>query len=135
MVADTKQEGRGEAMQRQQWRLWRFVLIGLASLVVWGSVAVPVSAQSEADLAAGKTLYDQRCAHCHGEEGDGQGSATEYVFPKPRDFTSGVYKFRTRHETEDGNLLASDEDIYRSICEGLHGSSMPGWCGFFPEPQ
>jgi DMSO reductase family type II enzyme heme b subunit len=135
MVVDTKQGGRGKTMRRQQGRRWQFGLAGLAGLLVWGSVAVPVSAQSEADLAAGKQLYDQRCAHCHGEEGDGQGSATEYVFPKPRDFTSGVYKFRTRHETEDGNRLASDDDIYRSICEGLHGSSMPGWCGFFTEPQ
>ena len=122
-------------MRRQQGRRWWFVLAGLAGLVVWGSVAVPVRAQSEADLAAGKQLYDQRCAHCHGEEGDGQGSATEYVFPKPRDFTSGVYKFRTRHETVNGYRLASDDDIYRGICEGLHGSSMPGWCGFFTEPQ
>lgn len=112
-------------------------LIGLgvvcAGWMLGGSVVA--LAQSEADIEAGKKLYTERCGHCHGPEGDGQGYATEYVFPKPRDFTEGVYKFRTRHETEDGNRLASDEDIYRSICEGLHGTSMPGWCGFFTETQ
>ena len=40
-----------------------------------------------------------------------------------------MYKFRTRHETEQGNKLAADEDIFRSISEGLHGT-MPGWATF-----
>lgn len=99
--------------------LWlSFVLLG-ASLV---------NAQpTEADLEAGEQIYLQRCAHCHGAEGDGVGASTDYVYPKPRDFTSGIYKFRTRHETEEGNWLAADSDIARSIREGLHGSSMPGW--------
>jgi DMSO reductase family type II enzyme heme b subunit len=57
------------------------------------------------------------------------------VYPKPRDFTSGVYKFRTRHETEQGGKLPADEDILRSITEGLHGTSMPGWAGFFNKQQ
>ena len=108
------------------WALGASLALGGASLA---------SAQSAADVEAGKKLYTERCAHCHGAEGDGEGYATEFVFPKPRDFTEGVYKFRTRHETEDGNRLASDDDIYRSICEGLHGTSMPGWCGFFTEAQ
>jgi DMSO reductase family type II enzyme heme b subunit len=87
-----------------------------------------VNAQpTEADLEAGEQIYLQRCAHCHGVEGDGVGASTDVVYPKPRDFTSGVYKFRTRHETEEGNLLAADSDLARSIREGLHGSSMPGW--------
>jgi cytochrome c oxidase cbb3-type subunit 2 len=77
---------------------------------------------SEADIAAGKQLYEERCLHCHGEAGDGQGVAAEVVYPKPRDFTLGVYKFRTRHQTEQGNKLAADEDIFRSISEGWHGT-------------
>ena len=108
------------------WALGASLMLGGASLA---------AAQSKADIEAGKKLYAERCEHCHGAEGDGVGYATEFVFPKPRDFTEGVYKFRTRHETEDGNRLASDDDIYRSICEGLHGTSMPGWCGFFTEAQ
>lgn len=119
---------------------WTVALAVLIGFVSWGfgvpsAVAQTGTTASEADLAAGKKLYEERCMHCHGEEGDGQGWATPVVEPKPRDFTSGTYKFRTRHETEDGNRLPSDEDIYRSIAEGLHGSSMPGWEGFFTGQQ
>ena len=116
MAVDTKPGEQGISMRSLQGRRWQAVLVVAISLVVWGSLFITaVSAQSEAELAEGKKLYTERCAHCHGDTGDGVGPATEYVFPKPRDFTSGVYKFRTRHETEDGNVLASDEDIYRSI--------------------
>ncbi len=111
------------------------VFAAVISLVLWSVLAATALAQSEADVEAGRKRYEKRCAHCHGESGDGIGPATDYVNPVPRDFTSGVYKFRTRHETEDGNILPSDDDIYRSICEGLHGSSMPKWCSFFSEPQ
>ncbi len=119
----------------RRWGQLTFILAICAALVAGHGALSTAVAQSEADIEAGKVLYTERCEHCHGAEGDGVGVATEYVFPRPRDFTEGVYKFRTRHETEDGNRLASDEDIYRSICEGLHGSSMPGWCGFFTDAQ
>ena len=107
-------------------------LAGCMGVGLWLLIALLgasfVNAQpTEADLEAGEQIYLQRCAHCHGVDGDGVGASTDVVYPKPRDFTSGVYKFRTHHETEDGNWLASDADIARSIREGLHGSSMPGW--------
>jgi DMSO reductase family type II enzyme heme b subunit len=117
------------------WYVIQAVLVGVVGGVLLASTTFAQTKASEADLAAGKRLYDERCAHCHGEAGDGQGAATEMVYPKPRDFTTGVYKFRTRHETGQGNRLASDEDIYRSISEGLHGTSMPGWGKFFSKQQ
>jgi len=119
----------------RRWGQLAFVgVMGVGLILGSGAVSLTLG-QSAADIEAGKKLYTQRCEHCHGAEGNGEGYATEHVFPKPRDFTGGVFKFRSRHETEAGNRLASDEDIYRSICEGLHGSSMPGWCGFFTEGQ
>jgi DMSO reductase family type II enzyme heme b subunit len=120
-----------------KWTVVQPVLIGLVSwgLIISAAVAQTGTTPSEADLAAGKQLYEKRCMHCHGEAGDGAGWAAPYVNPKPRDFTFGIYKFRTRHETADGNRLPSDEDIYRSIAQGLHGSSMPGWEGFFTSQQ
>jgi len=88
-----------------------------------------------ADLEAGKQLYTQHCTHCHGETGDGKGVSAPVVYPGPRDFTSGIYKFRMRHETADGNKMAADEDIFRSINEGLHGTSMPAWGGLLSKLQ
>ncbi len=71
----------------------------------------------------GKALYDEWCAQCHGYKGDGKGYAADFVFPKPRDFTKGTYKFRT---TPSGDPPI-DEDIIRSIRKGNLGTSMPPW--------
>jgi len=111
-----------------------------ASIVGWAWCSAPALAQtgstpSAADLEAGKKLYIERCQHCHGEIGDAKGASTPFVYPKPRDFTTGTYKFRTRHETVNGNKMASDEDIFRSISDGLHGTSMPGWSTFYTKLQ
>ena len=71
----------------------------------------------------GKALYEDKCAHCHGVKGDGQGSATVNLLPKPRDFTRGLYKIRS---TESGQL-PTDQDLYDIIANGMPGSSMPPW--------
>ena len=71
----------------------------------------------------GKEVYEQSCAHCHGTEGRGDGSAAENLLPKPRDFTRGLYKIRS---TESGQL-PTDQDLFDIITIGMPGSSMPGW--------
>ncbi len=81
-----------------------------------------------ADVARGKIVYDQKCAQCHGLEGAADGPAAERVNPKPRDFTSGTFKFRS---TASGGM-PTDEDLLRTITNGLHGTSMIGW-GHVPE--
>ena len=71
----------------------------------------------------GKEVYENSCAHCHGIEGRGDGSAAENLLPKPRDFTRGLYKIRS---TEAGQL-PTDQDLFDIITVGMPGSSMPGW--------
>ena len=74
------------------------------SLLLPAIMAYPVFAQGKTAPAAseaGKSLYMDKCAHCHGIEGDGNGDAAENLVPRPRDFTSGLYKIRS---TESGNL-------------------------------
>ncbi len=71
----------------------------------------------------GKEVYENSCAHCHGVEGRGDGSAAETLLPKPRDFTRGLYKIRS---TEAGHL-PTDKDLFDIITDGMPGSSMPGW--------
>ena len=84
-------------------------------------VAAPLAAQ-DADHP-GKAPYDQWCAGCHGVEGDGVGYATEYMLPRPRDFTQALYQIRT---TESG-ALPTDADMLRVIDVGMPGTAMPGW--------
>jgi len=74
----------------------------------------------------GKALYDQWCAQCHGEKGDGKGPAADFVIPKPRDFTKGTYKFQSTGSGEP----PVDSDIRRTIREGNPGTSMPPWTRF-----
>lgn len=89
---------------------------------------VLVTAQTSSDRAA---LYQQRCASCHGKNGRGDGEYAGFLNPRPRDFTTGRYKFRS---TETGSL-PTDEDITHSITEGLHGTSMPSWKPFLSSDQ
>jgi cytochrome c oxidase cbb3-type subunit 1 len=76
-------------------------------------------------LPLGKQVYFRRCVGCHGEKGDGNGSSARFLNPKPRDFTSGTFKFRS---TAGGaNSLPSDEDLFITISHGLWGTAMPPW--------
>ncbi len=68
-------------------------------------------------------LYQRHCTACHGEKGDGDGPAAYLLSPKPRDFTSGVYKFRS---TPTGSP-PTDQDLLRTLKHGVNGTSMPAW--------
>lgn len=71
----------------------------------------------------GKAAYDMYCVGCHGETGDGNGVAARFLDPRPRNFQLAKFKFSS---TKSGQL-PTDEDLRRTITEGLKGSSMPGW--------
>ncbi|GAB4389302.1 MAG: hypothetical protein Kow0025_13850 [Thermodesulfovibrionales bacterium] len=80
--------------------------------------------KSPGSVERGREVYERRCAGCHGDEGDGKGPAAKFfVKARPRDFTSGVFKFRT---TPTGSLPL-DSDIFRTITAGVRGTAMPPW--------
>jgi mono/diheme cytochrome c family protein len=68
--------------------------IVLAVISTWGLV-VPLHAEEtlapEAVAEAG-TLYDSRCALCHGAGGKGDGIAAAGLSPAPRDLTSAEWQ-------------------------------------------
>jgi len=74
-------------------------------------------------LVLGREVYRARCAGCHGSTGDGNGPAATFLFPRPRDFTLGVFKFRT---TPSGSL-PTDGDLYRTVTRGIRWTAMPTW--------
>ena len=80
---------------------------------------------------SGVQLYERRCAICHGLEGKGDGSAARYMDPRPRDFTTGVYKLRSTASGE----LPTDDDLLRSITRGIPGTAMPAWSGLTLEDR
>ncbi|MBI5233499.1 MAG: cytochrome c, partial [Deltaproteobacteria bacterium] len=107
------------------------VLVFALILAVMPIVALAASG----NLENGKTVYQKRCLWCHGEKGAGDGPAADFLNPRPRDLTEGVYKFKT---TPFDELSPSDEDFFNLIkgqrtpnhipgWTGMNDSSMPGW--------
>ena len=78
---------------------------------------------SASTLNLGQTTYVEYCISCHGVKGDGNGVASKGMYPAPRNFTQGIYKF--------GNVVSGelphDEDFNRIIRHGLTGSAMLPW--------
>ncbi len=80
-------------------------------------------------LTRGKRVYNYVCAPCHGKDGKGRGPVSATIRVKPRDFTSGIYKYRT---TRSGQL-PTVEDIYRSVVLGFHATAMPAFRQLHPD--
>jgi len=69
-------------------------------------------------------LWTRWCARCHGERGDGRGPAAAALALNgrpPRDFTRGLYRFKS---TPTGRA-PTDDDLRRTILRGIPGTSMP----------
>jgi len=74
-------------------------------------------------LSHGYEQYMLNCYACHGEEGDGNGPASAYLRPRPRDFRQGLFKF--------GGVFAGElphtQDLVRLVKRGLTGTAMLPW--------
>lgn len=90
-----------------------------------GSDALPTPA------TLGAQLYAERCALCHGPDGQGDGPAAPSMIPRPRDFVLGQYKYKTTPADQP----PSDEDLARVIRDGLHASAMPYFSDILTEDE
>ena len=90
---------------------------------LWALSPLIATALEGQDVARGQEVYEQWCSQCHGSEGAGDGSAAEYMIPRPRDFTTGLFQIRTTGSGE----LPTDADILRVINQGMPGTTMPAW--------
>lgn len=75
------------------------------------------------DLTRGQVIYQERCVQCHGVSGDGQGEVAKFMYPKPRDYRRGLFKFIS---TGYGNRPLRD-DLVRTVRQGIRGTSMPAF--------
>ena len=76
-----------------------------------------VSQRAEMDS---QDIYQLRCAVCHGETGAGDGPAAEFLYPRPRDFSGGLWKYKT----SPGDLPPRDIDLFNTIKTGLDRKSV-----------
>ena len=113
-------------MRRRDWRsrspVVRAALGTLACVAAIAAEPRSLVAQG-APQTPGKAVYDKWCAGCHGTTGAGDGPAAEYMLPRPRDFTKGIYQIRTTASGE----LPTDADLLRVVSDGMPGTAMPEW--------
>ena len=106
------------------------VFFFLALLICVVAVAGNTYAADNKTLELGKKVYESRCIICHGDKGDGKGlmgivsryqkkGSVQTIYP--RDFTTGVFRFRT---TSTG-CLPTDDDLMRVITGGIPRAYMP----------
>lgn len=112
-----------------------FVLSGIVSVEIAGqtkpnALSTGNDLASEAGLRSGQVVYEQHCAACHGVNGDGNGPAMVWLFPKPRNFNTGLFKIQS---TPSGSV-PTDDDLFNTVTRGMPGSSMPSF-SFLSESQ
>src|SRR5262249_22704534 len=74
-------------------------------------------------ITGGYGLYRRHCLHCHGVSGAGDGPTAPFLYPTPRDYRPGKFKFTS---TPNGAPPHRD-DLIRTVQNGLHGTSMPAF--------
>lgn len=98
----------------------------LFALVI-GAVALSCAAADgfappdESLYPMGRHVYERNCQVCHGRWGDGDGEMAKGMIPKPRQFSAGIFKYRS---TPPGCLPTTD-DLIRTIRQGRANTSMP----------
>jgi mono/diheme cytochrome c family protein len=114
-LASYLQEGTGD--QTKYYRLYQD-----ANVTVPAKVSRTESADFEQQVG-GYALYRRNCLHCHGVSGAGDGPTAPFLYPTPRDYRKGIFKFTS---TPSGARPHRD-DLRRTISHGLHGTSMPAF--------
>lgn len=71
---------------------------------------------SPAARRAGRALFLEHCALCHGNNADGHGERRENLAGKPADFTSSSWR-----------KSVTPEQVFDAITHGKKGTSMPSW--------
>lgn len=102
------------------------LLTTFLSATCFAAIAEPESTIRPSDpslVAQGRFIYEKNCVPCHGVRGDGTGEMGLTVNPRPRNFTTGIFKFRS---TPSG-ALPTDDDLRRTIRGGLTGTAMPSF--------
>jgi mono/diheme cytochrome c family protein len=77
---------------------------------------------SDVVVEGGYALYRRHCLHCHGVAGDGDGPTGPFLWPRPRDYRRGIYKF-----TSTTGQKPTREDLRKTIRQGIANSSMPAF--------
>ncbi len=101
---------------------FRLTCLGATTLSLLAALtsSAPLLADGDSDL--GRRVYKDHCLECHGKAGRGDGVEAKRLGFRPRDFSLGSFKCRCTPSA----ALPTDEDLQRTIENGLPGTSMRG---------
>lgn len=93
-------------------------------LLVMAGMAAACKALPSATVLTetGRDIFQTHCAPCHGPTGKGDGPLAKGLWPKPRDLSTIIFKYRTVRGS-----VPSDNDIMQVLKTGIPGTAMPGW--------
>ncbi len=74
-------------------------------------------------LAEAGELFGVLCARCHGFEGGGNGPMGARLFPKPRNYRGGTFKYVGTLDS----VKPRRTDLLRTLIHGLPGTAMPSF--------
>jgi len=90
------------------------VISRIAFCVLAAGAFLATPAAMAGDATAGKAKYDMFCSSCHGPTGKGDGPVGAALNPKPRDFSTGEFKF----DTDKDGKAGTDADLKNVIKNG-----------------
>ena len=98
---------------------------------VYADMTWPPATNVPAEATPAQRLYVENCAFCHGPDGRGNGAAAPSMIPRPRDFTQGLFKYKSTPE----GAPPSDEDLVAVVTDGLNASGMPFFRGILSQQE
>ncbi len=78
----------------------------------------PVASNAQS-IAAGESIFQQRCTGCHGKKADGKGPNSLDIIPRPRNLRN----------TDFMNSI-DDRRLFDAILYGVQGTAMPPWIDY-----
>jgi mono/diheme cytochrome c family protein len=96
------------------------IALTLGLLVFAGSAR---AAGPAGDPQRGKVVYQRYCVSCHGDLGNGNGEAAQWITPKPRDYRQGTFKCGSTPRES----LPLSSDLEKTLANGFYGTYMPSW--------
>ncbi|UCD12427.1 MAG: c-type cytochrome [Nitrospinaceae bacterium] len=109
--------------QLNEEEIWKVILFIRQAAADMNRVPGAQDAAATPSLDRGRAVYQEKCIHCHGETGKGDGPAAALTSPKPRNFIKGQYKIRS---TPFGKI-PTDDDLMAMLERNYPGTTMPSW--------
>ena len=83
----------------------------------YANIDVPLRVLSSDEARErGRTIFESKCALCHGAKADGKGARSKGLSRKAADFTNPQWRANT-----------TPRELFRILSEGKRGTSMPAW--------